>query len=236
MVVACLAPHLSLDQPTRRLEVQHGDLCRQQRRLHPLALARFLAFQKSDQDAQRRVKPGRQIGDGNADAHRALARKPGDGHQPPHALGDLIETGALGVGAVLAEAGDAGKDDAGVDGLQAFVIDAEAVFDIGAEIFHHHVGLFRQPHENLQPAGGLQIKRDAPLVAVDVLEIGSIAGAAHALGGVDFLGRLDLDHVGPPIGQLAHRRRARAHAGEIKDGEAGKRSGALFHRGSSGLA
>ena len=93
MIVAGLARHLVADRPARRLEVQHGDLRRQQIALHPLAFARLLALQQRHQDAHRAEDAGGQIGDRNADAHRALAGQAGDRHQPAHALRDLIEAG-----------------------------------------------------------------------------------------------------------------------------------------------
>ena len=52
--------------------------------------------------------------------------------------------GRVAVGAVLAEAGDAGEDDARVDLLQRLVVDAEAVLHVGAVVLHHHVGGLRQ--------------------------------------------------------------------------------------------
>ena len=68
---------------------------------------------------------------GDADAHRALAGRAGDRHQPAHALRDLIEARPLVVGAVLAEAGDAAIDDARVDLAQALVVDAERALTSG---------------------------------------------------------------------------------------------------------
>ena len=62
---------------------------------------------------------------GNADPHRPFAGSAGDRHQPAHALRDLIEAGALVIGAILAEAGDAAIDDARVDLAQALIVDAE---------------------------------------------------------------------------------------------------------------
>ena len=98
-----------------RLEVEHRDLRREQRALHPLAFARLLALQQRDEDAHRAEDPGGEIGDRDADAHRTLAGQAGDRHQPAHALGDLIEAGPVAIGAVLAEAGDAGIDQARID-------------------------------------------------------------------------------------------------------------------------
>jgi hypothetical protein len=117
VVVAGLLRHLVRDGPARALEVEHRDLRRQQRAFDPLALARHLALQQRDQDAHRAENPRRQIGDRDADPHRSLPRQPGDRHEPAHALGDLVEAGPVAIGAALAEARDAGIDQARVDRL-----------------------------------------------------------------------------------------------------------------------
>ena len=57
----------------------------------------------------RAEEAGGEIGDRDADAHRALPRQAGDRHQPAHALRDLVEARAGRVGPVLAEAGDAAR-------------------------------------------------------------------------------------------------------------------------------
>ena len=84
--------------------------------------------------------PAREIGDRDADAHRALARQAGDRHQPAHALRDLVEARPLAIGPVLAEARDAGVDEARVERLQALVIDAEPELHVGPVILDHDVG------------------------------------------------------------------------------------------------
>ena len=55
----------------------------------------------------RSVDAGADVGDRDADAHRPLPGQAGDRHQAAHALRDLVEARAVGVGPVLAEAGDA---------------------------------------------------------------------------------------------------------------------------------
>ena len=165
-----------------------------------------------------------------------MPRQPGDRHQPAHALGDLVEAGAVGVGPVLAEAGDAGENDPRIDLAQALVVDAEPVLDVGAEVLDHHVGLPDHAAKHRDAVLLLHVQRDAALVAVDALEIRAVALAAHAFGGVDLFRRLDLDDVGAPVGELAHRRRARAHAGQVEHDEAGKRSGAFGHWGKFAAA
>ena len=144
MVVAGLLGHVLFHQPARGLEIQHEDLRLQQRGLHPLAFAGDLALQQRGEDAHGAEQPGGEVGDGNADPHRALARRAGDRHQPAHALRDLIEAGPLVIGAVLAEAGDAAIDDARIDLAQALVIDAELGLHVGPEVLDHHVGLLHQ--------------------------------------------------------------------------------------------
>jgi len=114
MVVAGLLRNVLFHQPARGLEVQHEDLCLQQRGLHPLTFAGDIALQKRREDADRAKQPGGEVGHGNADPHRTLARRAGDRHQPAHALRDLIEPRTLVIGAILSETGDTAIDDARV--------------------------------------------------------------------------------------------------------------------------
>src|SRR5262249_51146630 len=100
-----------------------------------------------------------------------------------------------------------------------------------AEILDHDIGLLSQLEEDLLPLGGFQIERQTALVAVQVLEIGTVAAAA---GGVGMLTRgLDLDHIGAPISELAHRGRAGAMGSQIDDLEAVERQGGRRHLGIS---
>ena len=50
---------------------------------------------------------------------------------------------------------------------------------------------------------------------MDALEVRSRTCAAHAFAGIDGEWRFDLDHVGAPVGELTHRRRARAYPRQI---------------------
>src|SRR6202790_5592181 len=128
MIIAGLARNVLGDQPARGLEIQQRDLRPEQRRLHPLAFAANLPLQQRDQNSHGAENAGAEIGDGNTDAHRTLARKARDRHQAAHALRDLVETRTLAIGAVLAEAGNGTIDDALVDRTNALVIVPEAKF------------------------------------------------------------------------------------------------------------
>src|SRR5580704_5749706 len=223
MVVAGLARDVLGQRPARRLEVAHRDHGLQERARYPLALARGLALQQGNQDANGAVQAGAHVGDGDAGPHRPAARHAGDPHQAAHALGNLVEARALGIGTVLAEARDRAQHDARIHFLQALVVDAQSELHVGAVILDHHVGLLDQLHEDGLAVRLLQVERDRALVAVQVLEVRPMARPAH----IHIAGarrHLDLDAVGAPVGEIAHGGRAGAHPRQIEHGKTGKRS------------
>ena len=234
VIIAGLWRHFLLQQPARRLEIQHENLRLQQGSLYPLALARHLSLEQRGKDAQRAGQPGAQIRDGHPGAHRALAGQPGNGHQAAHALGDLIEPGAAVVGTVLSESGDAAVDQPRVDGAQRFVIHPQPVLDVRAVVLNHHVGFLDQSLEQFQAFGRLQVEGNALLVAVQVLEIRTQSRPAERVIAFHGLGKLDLDGVGTPVGQLAHTGRSGPHPGQVQHSEARKGQGAIV--GSHGVS
>ena len=72
-----------------------------------------------------------------------------------------------------------------------------------------------QPPQHLRARGRPQVQAQAALVAVQVLEVGALARATRPLAAGQRLGQLDLDDVGAPVGQLAHRGRAGPHLGQV---------------------
>ncbi|MNT72095.1 hypothetical protein D3C72_2106630 [compost metagenome] len=86
--------------------------------MDPLAFARGLPLEQSDENTQRGVQAGAGVGDREPGTHRPLAGQPRHRHQPAHALYDLVEARPPGVGPLLAEAGNARQDDAGIDCAQ----------------------------------------------------------------------------------------------------------------------
>ena len=81
------------------------------------------------------------------------------------------------------------------------------------------------------PSGFLQVERDRALVAVGVLVVRAVLAAERVVA-AHVLGHLHLDHVGAPVGELAARRGAGAHLGEIDDAKAceGGGGGEVGHR------
>ena len=97
MIGARLRRHLMIDQPARRLEVEHRDLRLQQRGVHPLPLAGALALDQREQDPLREIHAGGEVGDRDAHAHRSLPGQSGDRHQTAHALRDLVDPGPVAI-------------------------------------------------------------------------------------------------------------------------------------------
>ena len=69
---------------------------------------------------------------------------------------------------------------------------------------------------------GLEVEAQAAFVAMQVLEIEAVPFPPHSVD-VAVAWRLDLDHVGAPVGELAYGSRAGTVGGEIEHFDAGKR-------------
>ena len=151
-----------------------------------------------------------------------------------HALSDLINPRALGVGSALAKPGNAAIDDARVDLFYRFVINPEPVFHLRTEILDDHIGLLGQLEKDRLALLGLQVEGQAALVAVQILKVKALASRAGDIA-PRFARRLDLDHIGAPIGELAHRCRPGASMTEVENSEAGQRQGSDAHDEVSSL-
>ena len=191
--------------------------------MDPLPFARALALVKRQQDALRQVQPGRQVRDRDADPDRSLPRQAGDRHEAPQALRDLVHARPVAIGAGLAEARYRAIDDARIDGPHGLVIDAEPVFHAGAVVLDDDIGVLRHRQEYLAALVGLEVQRHRPLVAMEVLEVEAMALAGHHRSRILSGRRLDLDHIGAPVGELAHGRRPRAGTSEVEDLDMGER-------------
>ena len=72
--------------------------------VHPAPDAGALALEQRHHDPERQQIAGGEVGDRDADPHRAPAGRAGDRHEAAHALGDLVDARAMAVRTVLAEA------------------------------------------------------------------------------------------------------------------------------------
>ena len=133
---------------------------------------------KSAIDDREREQVARgEIGDRDTDPHRALPRQSGDRHEPAHALHDLIDAGALAVGAGLAEAADAAVDDARIH-LRTSSYDTSRRCFTSARMFSTITSAFSTSFMNTAwPSGVFRFELHRALVAMEVLEIEAVAAA-----------------------------------------------------------
>ncbi len=148
----------------------------------------------------------------------ALGRRPvrlaREAHPAGEALHDVVVAALGRARPGHPEAGERAADDARVDLLQVLVRDAEPLRIVAAEVRVDGVDGANEVLEHRPRLRVAQIEGDAPLVAVErleeervlpLLEGRHVAPDVPCRGGV-----LDLDHVGPEVGQLQGSPRARA--------------------------
>ena len=135
--------------------------------------------------------------------------------RPPMPWAIWSTPGAARVGAVLAEAGDAAVDDARVDLLHRLVIDAEAVLHVGAVVLDDDVGRLRRASMKISwPSVLFRLSVIARLLRCRFWK--SEPSRRLPVASACLARRLDLDDVGAPIGELAHRGRAGAMGGQVE--------------------
>src|SRR5207244_6791345 len=76
---------------------------------------------------------------------------------------------------------DAAVDQAGVDRAQGFVVDAQTLLHPGAVVLHDDIRIPRELFEDRHALRVSEVERQAPLVAVKILEIEAMAVTAHAV-------------------------------------------------------
>ena len=220
------------DEIIERLVGQHADGGIHQRGIDVAALAGLLALRQRGQDADHRIEAGEDVGDRHADAGRRAVRHAGQIHHAAHALRHQIVAGALGVGAVLAEAGHRAIDQTRIFRRQALVVEAELGEPADLEILDQHVRALASLRTMRRPSSLSKSSFDRALAAVGGMEIGRAdmlaVGAFHerrppAAGIVAGAFALDLDDVGAQVGQHLPRPGPGQDAGKFEDAETRQR-------------
>ena len=127
---------------------------------------------------------------------------------------DLIDAAALAIGAGLAEAADAAVDQARIHFFQIVIGDLQAALHRRAHVFHQHIGFFDELHKDFVAFLALEIQLDRAFIAMQVLEIRTVAAAHHILAAGRR--RLNTDDVRAPIRQMAHAGGASARERQIE--------------------
>ena len=143
----------------------------------------------------------------------------GDARAGPEG-GDVVG-GPVGVGTLGAVAGDQAVDETGEPFADRRVVQAEALEGADPQVGDEYVGAGQQVHGNCQALFGTEVHGDAPLGAVVHLEdrVGGHIATQHPLEQAARIPRrrLDLDHVGTPVGQNAPSRRTGEPHAELHD-------------------
>ena len=167
------------------------------------------------------------VGEGDGRQQRAAVGLAVDAGEPGHGLGQGGEPRPLGVGAVLAEAGDPGDHQAGVLGDELVGHQPEGLELAGPEVLDEHVGGGDEAPEGLDADGVLEVEHHAALAtAAQLPEEGDVVGRVappHRAEGVTRPRALDLDHVGAEVRQVTGAAGAGEHGGEVDDPEVGER-------------
>jgi len=210
---------------------RHGAI--HQRQVEMPAAAASLALGDGREDRGGAEQSGDEVDDRDAGLLRSAARKivalAGDAHESAHALHDEVVAGAIGVRAVLSEAGDRGVDEARVQRRQRRAVEPVARKAAGLEVLDDDVGAARElPHDGL-PFGMGDVHRDRLLAAVAAEVISRLAGAFAARVGeigrppaprVVTLSRpLDLPDGRTEICEMLRAPGAGEHAGEVEDSD-----------------
>ena len=181
--------------------------------------AAAFALEQRAENAVAGVDSGHVVGDRGAGDLRVVGveKHAGDAGQR---LGHRIVGGPVAIRAVLAEAGDRAVDQLRVGRGQRLRRETQPLHHAGAEILDQHVGGRRQLQQDAPARPGPQIEGEAPLVAVEGAEMRAIGPASPAAEHVAAVGLLDLDDLGPEIGEHLPAQRPGDHRRELDDADA----------------
>ena len=115
---------------------------------------RLLAPDDGAEDAVEGEERAADVGERHPGLRRRTAGVAGDAHHAAHRLRDQVEAGPLRPGTGLAEAGDAGIDEARVVGAERRVVDAEARRDARPVVLDDDVGAGSELAEELDDRRG----------------------------------------------------------------------------------
>jgi hypothetical protein len=149
-----------------------------------------------------------------------------DAHEAAHGLDHCVVAGAIAFRSRLSEAGDRAVDQAGVELLQRRVVQAEAREPTDLEVLEQHVGALRETTHQGLTLFACDVDGDGFLAAVcreEICGLRSVVsveiseeGRAPAPGVVTAVKPLDLDHLGPEVGENLGRPRTREDPAQIQ--------------------
>ena len=223
-----------------------------QRNLHPRAMPRVrlrslpkplsatLGCQQRRQRSHGELQAGEQVEQRDPDLDRWPRRLARDRHQPGHRLREQVVCRTLGALARDSEATDHRHDQLGMSFRQTIRSKPQAIGGRGSGVVHQQVRARGEQVKQLTTAIGPQVDHDRSLVAVDRREIGTDLVSRIAperrtpAAALVAAWRLELDDVGPQVGQEHGRERPGEHPAAVEHAHAGKGKGRVWHQRSYG--
>ena len=203
---------------------EHGEPAVEQGDLDVLTLAGVVAAAQRGQDRDRGVHAREDVH--HRYAHLGRLVGPGDMHEPRFGLADEVVTRSIRWLSIRAEARQRAVDEPGPKGPEVLVSEAQPLDRARTEVLDDHVAASCERQRRLAVGGVLEIERDASLAAIDSYEVGRVRARERRpppAGLIAGAGLLDLDHLGPQIGQHHRAVRARQHARQIEHAQARER-------------
>ena len=164
-------------------------------------------------------QPGDHVGERQGRQHRLAVGKAGAVGKAAHRLDQRAETGLLGIGAGLAEAGNAHDDEARVARQQQIGGEAHGLERAGPVVLDEDVGRLHQPQQRLARRVAAQVQDHRHLVAAVRFPEQLFAAVAPSAQRIAFR-RLDLDDLGAEIAELQRQHVAGDEAREIEHAHA----------------
>ena len=100
-------------------------------------------------------------------AVRRLAVCRDEGHHAARGLGDIVIAGVAAAGSIGPVHAPGGKDQAGSEGAQVFIADAQPIHGPRPEVFRHDVDLLDKMLDDRDPLGTGEVEAEAAFVPVE---------------------------------------------------------------------
>ena len=225
VLVAHAVRHGAAGHVGARLVGEPGHRGRQQVRVDRLPFAGLRAVLERGEDPDRRVEARHDVEDRHAAPVGRAVRITGQAHEAGQPLHQQV---VARLRVLRAESGDRGVDDRGIRPAHRGVVEAVLGEPARLEVLHQDVRAAGQLLRDGQIVRVREVEDDVVLVAVDRQVVRRVVPAHRRLpaAGVITAGALHLDDGGAQVREHHRRVRAREHAGEVCDHDAGQRAGA----------
>ena len=204
---------------------EERDLAVEQRQVELRPFAGLGSPEERARDRERAEHPAREVPHRETHPGGRPARLAREAHRAPHRLEREVERRPFPVRPVLAEGRDGADHQPRVQLPEGRRRAPEPGHHARAEVLPDDIRHPAQVVEHVAALGGLEIQRDALLVPVDRQEVGAVAvgaqeGRPHGPHGVTSPRVLDLDDLGPEIGEQHRAIRTGEHPRQVEHSDA----------------